>query len=150
MDSAVLTPPKRQIRDFDGAMNYQNPVLVERFARRNEVPLEAAQHHFEETKKFIIVCGMLPDECSPSTKLDGMWHHFILHTKDYKNFCERYIGRFIHHNPTERPNIKSRAAMLELATTTFSSIDRVMWPSVEVVACSSACSGDDYCTDGGS
>lgn len=32
--------------------------------------------------------------------IDEMWHMFILHTKDYHDFCMQYFGRFIHHNPT--------------------------------------------------
>lgn len=29
-----------------------------------------------------------------------MWHTFILFTKPYADFCEKYFGHFIHHFPT--------------------------------------------------
>ena len=32
-------------------------------------------------------------------RIDDMWHIFILHTRDYAEFCHRYFGRFIHHEP---------------------------------------------------
>jgi hypothetical protein len=32
--------------------------------------------------------------------IDEMWHTFVLFTKDYAAFCERYFGHFVHHVPT--------------------------------------------------
>jgi hypothetical protein len=37
----------------------------------------------------------------PSRVLDIAWHEFILNTARYKDFCEKGIGRYIHHTPTE-------------------------------------------------
>ncbi len=34
------------------------------------------------------------------TFLDEMWHTFILFTRDYAQFCHRYLGGYIHHAPT--------------------------------------------------
>lgn len=46
----------------------------------------------------------------PSRIVDISWHEFILHTKDYQNFCRRAFGHYFHHNPfskeTTSPNIK--------------------------------------------
>lgn len=33
----------------------------------------------------------------PLLVLDDMWHVFILHTRDYMTFCERYFGEYFHH-----------------------------------------------------
>ena len=33
----------------------------------------------------------------PSIVIDEAWHAFILHTKDYEEFCMNSIGRFVHH-----------------------------------------------------
>ena len=128
------------------ALSYQNDVLVKRFSKRNNVPLKKAHHLFEEMKKFLIVCRILGEPCSPSKDIDEMWHHFILHTRDYRDFCMTYLGKFIHHNPTEAPVISSRKSMIDLAEKIFGSIDRKLWPSTEKVACDSFCSSDDYCS----
>lgn len=37
----------------------------------------------------------------PSRVLDIAWHQFILNTARYNDFCEKGIGRFIHHTPAE-------------------------------------------------
>ncbi|ASD64302.1 hypothetical protein [Bdellovibrio bacteriovorus] len=31
--------------------------------------------------------------------LDKTWHHFILHTKFYSDFCDREFGEYLHHSP---------------------------------------------------
>ena len=37
----------------------------------------------------------------PSQVVDDAWHEFILHTRVYKNFSQKALGRFLHHTPTE-------------------------------------------------
>lgn len=37
----------------------------------------------------------------PSQAVDVLWHEFILHTRQYQQFCGRGIGRFLHHVPSE-------------------------------------------------
>ena len=34
--------------------------------------------------------------------IDRLWHAFILHTKLYRSFCDRYFGRYIDHDPLDR------------------------------------------------
>jgi hypothetical protein len=36
-----------------------------------------------------------------SAEVDKGWHAFILQTADYAEFCQRVVGRFIHHLPAE-------------------------------------------------
>jgi len=35
----------------------------------------------------------------PSQIADGLWHEFILHTRNYEVFCRKAFGRFMHHTP---------------------------------------------------
>ena len=35
----------------------------------------------------------------PSQVVDDLWHEFILYTRDYKRFCGKAFGRFMHHTP---------------------------------------------------
>lgn len=37
----------------------------------------------------------------PSLAVDVLWHEFILHTRQYQQFCNQGIGRFLHHVPSE-------------------------------------------------
>ncbi|MEK2644014.1 hypothetical protein [Bdellovibrio sp. BCCA] len=38
--------------------------------------------------------------------LDSIWHHFILHTKLYHDFCSSEFGEYLHHHP-EALNVES-------------------------------------------
>lgn len=35
----------------------------------------------------------------PSQVVDDLWHEFILHTRDYQQFCDKAFGQFLHHTP---------------------------------------------------
>lgn len=37
----------------------------------------------------------------PSQAVDALWHAFILDTRAYAAFCQRALGRFLHHRPAE-------------------------------------------------
>ncbi|MCP5274386.1 MAG: hypothetical protein H6936_05950 [Burkholderiales bacterium] len=37
----------------------------------------------------------------PSQVVDVAWHEFILFTRNYENFCNKALGKFLHHTPTE-------------------------------------------------
>ena len=37
----------------------------------------------------------------PSQVVDVAWHEFILFTRQYQQFCNKAIGRFLHHTPAE-------------------------------------------------
>jgi len=46
----------------------------------------------------------------PSILVDDMWHELVLHTRDYAEFCEAAIGRFLHHTPESAMNADAAAA----------------------------------------
>jgi hypothetical protein len=46
----------------------------------------------------------------PSQAVDMAWHEFILYTRQYRQFCSRGLGRFLHHTPHDvmpNPNAAS-------------------------------------------
>ena len=48
-----------------------------------------------------------------SKDVDNLWHTFILFTKDYAHFCNKYIGNFIDHVP-ETDTAKTPEALSEV------------------------------------
>lgn len=87
---------------------YKNEAVVLRFMETWDVPRADADDLFEQMNKWLwlhATSATMPDApqlaISPSTKLvDEMWHTFILFTHDYVSYCERYFGRYLHHDPT--------------------------------------------------
>ena len=45
----------------------------------------------------------------PSQIVDEVWHDFILFTRLYQLFCQKALGRFLHHTPTEAMNSPTQA-----------------------------------------
>lgn len=88
--------------------NLENEEIVIRgFMDRYDVSFDEAAEIFEETKKFLELAAEVHEEGSqnlfidnPLLIIDEMWHTFILHTKQYMNFCLNRFNRFIHHVPT--------------------------------------------------
>jgi len=61
----------------------------------------AAERIMDQALAFLGACAVSTQPLSPSTTVDIGWHTFILHTKDYREFCDRIAGRFIDHVPTD-------------------------------------------------
>jgi hypothetical protein len=80
-------------------MKYQNDAVVKRISKDNGCSYDEAYGIFEDTKRFLYLCGTKSGGLAPSYKIDSGWHAFILHTKDYLDFCTSYFGKFIHHYP---------------------------------------------------
>lgn len=58
---------------------------------------------FDALRDYFHICnlGRKRMVSMPSQVVDVAWHEFILFTRTYKNFCNKAIGRFLHHTPTE-------------------------------------------------
>ncbi|MER6517217.1 hypothetical protein ACFWHQ_17690 [Streptomyces sp. NPDC060334] len=61
-------------------------------------PTEAEQAT-DQALAFLATVGTATVKMVPSDDVDGALHSFILHTVDYREFCETYAGRFLEHNP---------------------------------------------------
>lgn len=101
-DSTEKTSEERleALREFD-----LTPV-TKRVEHRKDVPEEKAQELENKFKRFVKATVEYPEKTiSPSPELDEYWHAFILDTVRYHEFCDRVLGRYMHHvpgNPTER------------------------------------------------
>lgn len=78
--------------------------VIARIARDNDVSRETAERWFFEALKFL---GLSRSAASldrpfclvPSAPVDAAWHAFLLHTRPYREYCERAFGEFIDHDP---------------------------------------------------
>ena len=58
---------------------------------------------FQALRDYFLICHDAGRRmiAMPSQVVDVAWHEFILFTKPYQVFCQRGLGRFLHHTPTE-------------------------------------------------
>ena len=55
----------------------------------------------EEFRRFVILWAYHPGASHvPSQAVDEAWHLAILFTQRYATMCQRFFGRFKHHNPS--------------------------------------------------
>lgn len=54
-------------------------------------------------RSYFLVClnGQQRAISMPSQVVDVAWHEFILFTRLYKTYCDKALGRFLHHTPAE-------------------------------------------------
>mgnify|MGYP000373704983 CR=1 FL=1 len=58
---------------------------------------------FNALKDYFQICLIANKKmvAMPSQIVDDAWHEFILSTRFYSIFCNKALGRFLHHTPTE-------------------------------------------------
>lgn len=55
-----------------------------------------------EVKRFLALMVLEPNaphRIVVSEKIDNLWHFFILHTREYRAFCDRVFGGYLNHVP---------------------------------------------------
>ena len=102
-------------------------LLIEQFCQDYKVSKNEALERFEETKKFLFLCAKNRNESyAPSVEIDQMWHQFILHTRSYLEFCD-LAGGYLHHNPSERPEVESYKRTLKDMNFFYGNVNPVYW-----------------------
>jgi hypothetical protein len=105
---------------------------------------EMAERAMDQAIAFMLLISLDSESHSPSHIVDLAWHTFVLHTREYANFCEQIAGRFIHHAPElivdDKPqssdHLLTPIAMLAVGI----QVDSELWS--DVADCNSYCSGD--------
>lgn len=62
----------------------------------------------DEYRHFLFLVWVRPEKWGgpfvvPTRRADALWHQHILHTADYRAFCDALIGRYIDHHPGLEP-----------------------------------------------
>ncbi|WP_245848581.1 glycine-rich domain-containing protein [Lentzea kentuckyensis] len=116
--------------------------LVARVVNDEGHDRELAERIVDQALVFLKACAVndgLP--LAPSRLVDLGWHTFILHTRDYADFCERIAGRFIHHVPTDDiPEERADHMIVALARTGLA-IDDDLWSGAQAGSCTGCANG---------
>lgn len=100
---ATLQNPKTSIdlAKYEDLFNYQAPFLEEKLFKSGKFSSkEEYDIAFLELKKYFLLNEITGLSLSmTSTQVDEVWHQFILFTKQYHTFCEKFFGDYIHHVP---------------------------------------------------
>lgn len=90
--------------------------LVTRIVADEQVERQLAVRIMDQALAFLKTCaGTEGASLSPSELVDIGWHTFILHTREYAEFCDSVAGYFIHHVPSDDDVASSEPARRALA-----------------------------------
>lgn len=82
---------------------YQRTLDKRLAERRPELTPAQRELVFQGLRDYFHLCNEAGRKMvsMPSQVVDDAWHEFILFTRQYKRFCDRALGRFLHHTPAE-------------------------------------------------
>ena len=93
---------------WDPVLRFEAPYLIEKLLKNHiaQTPAEA-EALFAEAKKYLVLCHLDSGALwgMYSTRVDEAWHQFVLFTRQYTDFCQRFFGKFLHHNPSNDPAV---------------------------------------------
>jgi len=88
------------VNDLENALD---PDWIEQIKRRalEEHLIEHAEFDwlFFELKRYFILHVLLKDVSIFNEEMENIWHEMLIHTREYKTFCKKFVGHFIHHHP---------------------------------------------------
>ncbi|MET9478729.1 hypothetical protein [Streptomyces sp. NPDC006638] len=60
---------------------------------------DRAERIADQAVAFVVAAATATVPMLPSDDVDLGLHALVLHTKEYADLCQRFAGRFLHHNP---------------------------------------------------
>ncbi len=98
---------------LEKTLGYQNNTVLNKFRVLYNVTHQEAQEIASEAHRWLWLNARLKQDRRDKVEgipqmlvvhsgmvvIDEYWHTFILHTRDYEEFCKKYLGSFIHHSP---------------------------------------------------
>lgn len=81
------------------APTYTNESVVRRLQREERMSPAEADGAFRDMLAFLDMAAEGGGPHVPTRRIDAAWHAFILHTRDYTDYCERRFGGYLHHQP---------------------------------------------------
>lgn len=131
---------------------FEAPYLMEKLLRDQKFSSkEEYQLYFSEFKRYVYLAKITPQDMQLamlSDKVDEVWHQFILFTREYMKFCDKFLGRYLHHMPNTSHTRNSQDSLgnFRMAyTESFGTVPENIWNFNRRVIKAA----DDICSCGG-
>lgn len=115
----VIPPPVARINlattyepTLAEVLAYENDAVVARIMHEAQLSYQEAEAVFKDTLRFLWLGHRSETTICPSKHIDAGWHVFLLFTKDYREFCQRFFGHFIDHHPRRPEDAPDGGAMV--------------------------------------
>lgn len=116
-DSGVMesAPVLNALDDLNIVLGYENPAVVARLAKEENLSADEAKALFDDTLRFLWLGNWIKFPICPTPRIDLGWHVFLLFTVDYREFCQNYFGQFIDHLPRRPEDKPDGGAMVRMS-----------------------------------
>lgn len=130
--SATAIPIASFEAKLESVLQFNPQYLKDKLLSDGKVQNEAEYNAlFTELKKYLLMCSLSDTSVAMlSTKVDAIWHEFILFTKGYREFCQNYLGKFVDHTPNTESTPTRFASVKQfvvLYTETCGDIPNEIW-----------------------
>jgi hypothetical protein len=149
LENSFLIPGNKFISNKE-ILQFQAPFLEDKLLSTGK--FENAQQYgraFGEFKKYANLVNITNERLPMgSESVDKVWHQFILFTKEYTNFCNKYLGGYMHHTPNTKytnSHSISNKRFIDLYQENYGPIDD-LWTTESW--CSSGGCGSGQCGNG--
>jgi hypothetical protein len=92
------------------SLDYEAPFVIEKLVKQRIADSsDEAYRLFTEVKRFIVLVLFDTTEhfTMHSLRVDEAWHQFVLFTREYSDFCQRYFDMYVHHSPGNAPKTEA-------------------------------------------
>src|SRR4029079_10848086 len=110
-------------------MRARGEACLSGYAESLGVPVHEAGHRFDGLEQFLFVCAAAPGTHTPPDAVAGMWRAFLLSSREYRQFCQGYLGRFVDHRTLEAPSGEAYLATRRAAERVLGRLDEEVWPT---------------------
>ena len=107
---------------------YRGEAFLAGYAESLGVPVHEAGHRFDGLKQFLFVCAAAPGTRTPPDAVASAWRSFLLATREYRQFCHGYLGRFVDHGTLEAPAREGYLATRRAAERVLGRLDETLRP----------------------
>jgi hypothetical protein len=125
---------------LEAAEAFRDQDVVARLTDQFDISTADAEEIFLETRRWVWLCAEARKDRQRGLSvppliidkllyfIDEGWHNWILHTRAYREFCDRHFGFFVDHNPTPKRIKDARRK----AVTSSSSIAQQLFVAHEI------------------
>jgi len=104
------------------SLSFEAPYLIEKLVNDRVVADRAeGELLFGEVKRYFLLSrsdrGRIWE--MHSLRVDDVWHQFVLFTRQYIEFCNRYYGTYLSHSPSNAPESPKMNPGLTAPVATF-------------------------------
>jgi len=95
----LLSTDSELIAKVQALADYPLGELTSLYAKKKNIDLATASEHELAFRRFMSLSFLTSDAVAPTEDIDDYWHHFILWTRIYTDFCNVNFGQYVHHSP---------------------------------------------------